>query len=870
MKKSKRGFTLIELLATIVILGILFLFAAPAITGMVSKNRDKMYVNDAKKLMSQAEYKIKSASTSIEKPNPGDCIVISMVYLESDDFDEAPNRGEYLAEASYVVVKNSAGKLEYSVAITEKLDRGGYKGILLTKGDALHENNAAKYVTGISDSELVKATALSESYINKRLGGGTSYVSTIDKVYNDPDLQDSASKGGLEAPVIVGATLSSTSGKEYNSLDATLTLTVEDKDTSRSDLTVYISKTGYSDSQSNAHAYGSKNAFTYDFNFADDGLTYEGGSIDIYVLVKDKEGNEAKITLTYEVHQNKAPEFDPENPGFFKLPGDKVNRAKALLKLVVTDDIDANKDMKVCMTENTALTECNDYKDWNTVFGADSDEMEYQFNIDKCALTGQEKQVKVFVKDTFGKVSAKVFTYKLHNDANPTIRSISVVTEKETFLAENATMGSLNVKVKVNGSDDVSYNQDMKVTIGEAGSTSKTYNEFDPNAEMEYTINGKYDGSNKKIRVTLTDECGHSTTTESSNYTLYKNKPPKVENIQIESDGYACKDETTCPTDKGGSKDALVYFDISDDLDYSDLDNKTSVCVSENKADCNNADNFKPYLDYVGGYSYTFSGNNVYNGSTKRLYVITKDSYGETNYNDSDSVNSQTYLIYKNKAPTMTNFQVVSDPNDFTSTESTETHIFFAADDDMDEVSNLRYTIGVYNDAGKLVLDNETPQSLDSYNEEFGIPYHIPLGYDGKTRKIEVTIYDLYGGTTSQSVDYKVYQNQPPQIYTTEIPEENPNAPAEGDGGDSGDDGSGDGDGSGDDGTAGEIDETLQPNIQYDNINIVPKMESCHSNYVCPYLGDAGGNPRVEVIFDVQDDIDSNYEEKSDLYLDHV
>ena len=194
MKKSKRGFTLIELLATIVILGILFLFAAPAITGMVSKNRDKMYVNDAKKLMSQAEYKIKSASTSIEKPNPGDCIVISMVYLESDDFDEAPNRGEYLAEASYVVVKNSAGKLEYSVAITEKLDRGGYKGILLTKGDALHENNAAKYVTGISDSELVKATALSESYINKRLGGGTSYVSTIDKVYNDPDLQDSASK----------------------------------------------------------------------------------------------------------------------------------------------------------------------------------------------------------------------------------------------------------------------------------------------------------------------------------------------------------------------------------------------------------------------------------------------------------------------------------------------------------------------------------------------------------------------------------------------------------------------------------------------------------------------------------------------------
>ena len=58
MKKSNKGFTLIELLASVVILGILLVFAGPRIFGMISLNRDKMYVTDAKKLMAQAEYKI--------------------------------------------------------------------------------------------------------------------------------------------------------------------------------------------------------------------------------------------------------------------------------------------------------------------------------------------------------------------------------------------------------------------------------------------------------------------------------------------------------------------------------------------------------------------------------------------------------------------------------------------------------------------------------------------------------------------------------------------------------------------------------------------------------------------------------------------
>ena len=55
MRVKNKGFTLIELLASIVILGIIFVFALPQIVGVVSGNRNKMYVEDAKKDTSETE-----------------------------------------------------------------------------------------------------------------------------------------------------------------------------------------------------------------------------------------------------------------------------------------------------------------------------------------------------------------------------------------------------------------------------------------------------------------------------------------------------------------------------------------------------------------------------------------------------------------------------------------------------------------------------------------------------------------------------------------------------------------------------------------------------------------------------------------------
>ena len=146
MKGKNKGFTLIELLAAIVILGILVGVTLPMIVGFFDDSRNKMYVTDARKLISLAEYRIKANSSEIEKPDEGDCILISMLYLDSTEFDNPPGEGRYEKESSYVVVKNNGGKLEYAATIVEKLKKGGYKGVELTSKSVLISKAGVNHV----------------------------------------------------------------------------------------------------------------------------------------------------------------------------------------------------------------------------------------------------------------------------------------------------------------------------------------------------------------------------------------------------------------------------------------------------------------------------------------------------------------------------------------------------------------------------------------------------------------------------------------------------------------------------------------------------------------------------------------------------
>lgn len=171
MFKDKKGFTLIELLATIVILGIIMVVAVPNVTGIIYKNRANTYVEDAKKLATLADYVIRGGTKDITKPNSdGQCIALSLLYLDNAEFEDPPNGGEYDKENSFVVVKKNGTKLEYYVQLVEKFKDTNYRGVPLTLSSNLNKEGATTdCVSNFESSKLTKLSAASNTlnYVKK-------------------------------------------------------------------------------------------------------------------------------------------------------------------------------------------------------------------------------------------------------------------------------------------------------------------------------------------------------------------------------------------------------------------------------------------------------------------------------------------------------------------------------------------------------------------------------------------------------------------------------------------------------------------------------------------------------------------------------
>lgn len=117
--KNNKGFTLIELLATISLLAVLMLIAVPNVIGVVNRNKNNTYVEDAKKLVALAEYKIRANSGY--KPSTNSSYCFTMNTLGDDDFNTtAPNGGAYDADKSYVkATRKTDGSIAYSVVLVE-------------------------------------------------------------------------------------------------------------------------------------------------------------------------------------------------------------------------------------------------------------------------------------------------------------------------------------------------------------------------------------------------------------------------------------------------------------------------------------------------------------------------------------------------------------------------------------------------------------------------------------------------------------------------------------------------------------------------------------------------------------------------------
>ena len=117
---NNKGFTLVELLATVALLGILMLIAVPNVVGVVNKNKSKTYVEDAKKLVSLAEYKVRADPENYKPTSSTGPKCFKMSFLSADDFSSAPNGGCYDDQQSYVVVSWGSNKVNYKVQLLER------------------------------------------------------------------------------------------------------------------------------------------------------------------------------------------------------------------------------------------------------------------------------------------------------------------------------------------------------------------------------------------------------------------------------------------------------------------------------------------------------------------------------------------------------------------------------------------------------------------------------------------------------------------------------------------------------------------------------------------------------------------------------
>lgn len=119
MIKDNKGFTLVELLATVVVIGVLILISVPNMVGVINKNKDSNYIDDARRMQSLAEYRFRSEDKD-KLSAPTFCITYTLKELnKNQEFDKTPDDDsstkKYNFDGSFVVVKKEGNEYKYYV-----------------------------------------------------------------------------------------------------------------------------------------------------------------------------------------------------------------------------------------------------------------------------------------------------------------------------------------------------------------------------------------------------------------------------------------------------------------------------------------------------------------------------------------------------------------------------------------------------------------------------------------------------------------------------------------------------------------------------------------------------------------------------------
>lgn len=141
---KQNGFTLVELLATLTILGIIMAIAVPNVMSILDRNKRTTYLEDAKKLVTQADYKFRMSQT-IEKPGNGECVVFRMRSLDVSEIKKGPEGSLYDTTNSFVAIRYNGSAYEYGVMIYETNKKRGVK--LVNSADLNAETAMMNYIS---------------------------------------------------------------------------------------------------------------------------------------------------------------------------------------------------------------------------------------------------------------------------------------------------------------------------------------------------------------------------------------------------------------------------------------------------------------------------------------------------------------------------------------------------------------------------------------------------------------------------------------------------------------------------------------------------------------------------------------------------
>ena len=782
MKKNK-GFTLVELLAVIVILGLLITLSVPLIFKYTKSSKNNAYVSDASKLISLAEYKMKSKSTNIKTPDYGNCIVLGFNYLDDGSFTNPPGKGSYYGPASFITVKNNDGKLEYYVTLVENVKNSdGYVGIRFVSQNSIKNDSADSLVKTYTNDELVYISkeacdkynvnscnsVLSADIIKDFLNIESDIELNIEKIYLNDDGVRAIQADGF--PRFLNASVHSVQNQDYNK--RTLEVNVNAVDGTRAvdpkmRVGIYVSENIIddnfkfeSDITDNSCKANDKDYCIFEnytkavnetFSFVIDVENWtEDHYIYVYLVIycydaDNKVKNHISTIFKESILYDNNPYLEASVES-----KDKLNGYDTSIVINAIDDKTTSDNLLFCVNyEDISDYENKGFKKENMSCSEDG-LCRYDFQIDKKYKPGDSVPIYVFVKDEKGNESKVPLSYTLSSELS---NNLDVKVDRFACIADpfnlNPQFNSLTGHYELDITNKLYSNSKISLKFsGDVDEKTMTLSEFyganenDISNRLFSFKNQDYDGRDRHISLTVSyndsDGNPHSIDSSCTVDNIYTRTAPQISNFSIIDDSI----DNCYAEDCSGSTDVKVSFNAVD-LEYSF--EQLEYCLSDNINQCNNSNNYNSCSEIENHVvPFKFSGN--YNdGGSKTLRLCVRNIYGS-------SCSNLNYELYKNKKPEIidSSYEIQSVID---SRNSNEVKVIFDNFNVYDDFNDYKINICYYTDS-------------DNPNEICKVLKDSSLN-DGEV--IDFTFVDNYGNdleNTDVFTKIKIIDNQNNNLFT--------------------------------------------------------------------------------------------------------